>query len=222
MVTSDKYADSETSDSFFPTVTYGQKQAMVIPDITYHWTQWSVGATGVSWKSAQDSNLKAGFTLGYPSSRVSVEGQRGWFRYGAFSSAQFTDGTLARAGITLGPFTFEESRGLNERDLERSQTVSIGGPLFLGRKLPLTVIGKIGISNETSEYTTQSLKLNSALEAKEYNNVDFNLFAIYQINEATTWLNSGTFTFSDEALQEQVDDLKPVHFNIFSLISYSF
>ena len=221
-VTSDIYPNRAVTNGIFPTVDVGTKQAMLIPDVSYHWDQWSLGATGLSWKTKEDSELKSSFRLGFPRSAFRIGGQKGWFRYGVYTTAQFTNGTLVSGGLNLGPVNYEQYQGLADRQNEQSNALSLAAPVFISNKRSLTVIGKLTYSVSNAPFKTQDLKLASGLPSGSYVDVSANLFAIKKLGESITWINSGTFSFADEQQQALVDGLKPVHFNLFSLIQYSF
>ncbi|MFQ3231785.1 hypothetical protein [Reinekea sp.] len=222
VVTSDIYQNSTDDQPIFPTLDIDSKQAMFIPDVSYHWDQWSIGATGLSWKSKQESELKSAFTLGFPRSDIRIGGQQGWFRYGVYGAAQFTNGTMLNGGINLGPMSYEQFQGLASRKAEQKQVLSLAAPVFISKKYALTVIGKLSYAVNNAEFKAQDLRLTSDLPSGTYENVSANLFAIKKIGESVTWINSGTFTFADEQQLNLVDGLKPVHFNLFSLIQYTF
>jgi len=222
VVTSDIYPNSAEYTAIFPTVNTSTKRAMFIPDVTYHWDQWSLGATGLSWKTKKESDLKSSITLGFPRSAFRIGGQKGWFRYGVFGAAQFTDGTLLSGGINLGPVSYEQYQGVADRQDEQSHSVGFGAPVYISKKHALTVIGKLSYSVGNAAFKTQDLKLATELPRNNYVDVNANLFAIKKLGDSITWINSGTFTFADEQQLNLVDGLKPIHFNLFSLIQYSF
>lgn len=222
MVTSDIYQNSTDDNPIFPTLNVDSKRVMFIPDLSYHWDQWSVGATGLSWKSKQESELKSAFTLGFPRSVIRIDGQKGWFRYGAYSAAQFTNGTMLSGGINLGPLSYGQFQGVASRRTEQKQVLSLAAPVFISKKYALTVIGKLSYAVSNAEFKTQDLRLASDLPSGQYEDVSANLFAIKKLGDSITWINSGTFTFANEQQLNLVDGLKPVHFNLFSLIQYAF
>ncbi|MDN3647832.1 hypothetical protein QWZ13_02765 [Reinekea marina] len=222
LVTSDNYPDQAQSSGFFPAASIGSKTAMVIPDLKYQWSQWALGTSGLSWQSKSDAPIMTRVQLGFPQSSLSVSGQQGWFRYGVYAGAEFTNGTRANVGATVGPLSLEHHKGFSSSSDAYMNVVALGAPVFLGDKIPLAVIGKISVRNSSAAFKSDRLKLNTPLTEGIYTDIDVNFFAISPVSDNLTFINSVTFRKADRSQQTQVDGLKELHVNVFSLVSYSF
>lgn len=214
----------EAESPFFPSFRTEQdtKQYMLIPNLSYQWQRWSIGADGVGYKVDNTLGGSTSAKVGFPSSSASIAGQRGWFRYGVNSQLNYADGLLAGHGFTLGPLDYSIQYGLNDRSDELSQKLGLGFPLYLNQKAGLTVIGSGYAQQDNRAFSEQDLELGSPLAQENYLHQGLNVFAVYQANAKTTLLVSGTLQFNDEALVDEVARIEPVSFNIFTLFSYRF
>jgi len=221
-IVSSDLLNQEAPKTFFPVVRSDNKQYMLIPSLRYEWDRWSVGADGIRWKAEATNGLKTNVRIGFPASGISVAGQKGWFRYGLNSAVTYSNGIATTQGVTAGPLSYSATLGVADRGGDLSQKVSLGFPLFISKKTGITVIGSGFIQYDNSAFTLSDLDENTALAEDAYQHAGLNAFGIYKINEQTTFLLSASLQWNDASLVQEINNLKTVQFNIFSLISYSF
>lgn len=212
----------EPSDSFFPTLQSDDKQFMFIPSVKYQWEQWSLGVDGVGWKTNNAEGLNTDIRVGFPASSISVNGQRGWFRYGASSSLTIPNGPVTENSVTAGPVTYSAALGLDSRAGDWQQQVSFGAPVFLSSKLGVTVIGSAYGQWENGSYIENDLKLNESLTDDTYFSPGLSLFSVWQASDNLTVLLRGGAQWNDDALTNQQPDVPDFQANIFLLLNYYF
>jgi hypothetical protein len=221
MVSSDLTAD-QIDQPFFPSLQTDTKQWMLLPSLRYQWQQFGLGVDGVRWRAKESAAVDTQLTVGYPSSRLSVGGQRGWFRYGVNAAVQYTDGVAGRFGATLGPLGYEHSAGFGQRSDERSDKVSLGGPLLISKKWRLTVIGTLAWVQDNRAFSQEQLGIAQVLAENQYQSAEANIFAIYKLNADTQILLSTTLRRPDSRLVQEVDTVKALNLNLFALLNYRF
>lgn len=216
----------EQDRPFFPSFRQGNKQYMFIPNLSYQWQHWSLGADGLGWKTENKLGGSTSFKAGFPSSSFNIGGQKSWFRYGLSSSLNYSDGLIASHKITAGPIDYSISYGLSERSDELSQKVGLGFPLWIDQEAGLTIIGSAFVQQDNRAFTQASVN-KAQDDAMNLNQADYwhqglTAFAVYQANPNTTLLLSGTLQFNDDALVNEVERINASTFNIFTLVSYRF
>lgn len=220
VVSSDVNPDEDRP--FFPSIRNETKQYMLIPNLSYQWQRWSLGADGVGWKNKNRFGGTTAVKAGFPSSSFSIGGQQGWFRYGLSSSLNYSDGLIANQAITAGPIDYSVSFGFNDRSDELSQKIGLGFPLWINKEAGLTVIGSAFIQQDNRAFTLSDIDTKIDLAEDNYWHTGLGAFAIFKANEQTTLLFSGTLQFNDENLVKQVELVESASFNIFTLLSYRF
>ena len=221
LVTSDLTAD-DVEKPFFPGLQTDTKQWMLLPGLSYQWQQFGLGINGINWRSLESAALQTKLSVGYPSSSMSVGGQRGWFRYGFNAALQYSDGLAGRFGTTLGPLGYERSVGFDDRTDELSEKVSLGAPIFISKKWRLTVIGTLAWLQDNKAFTQQKLDIAQPLAQGHYRGAEANIFAIYRLNDATRLLLSTTLSRPDNDLVQEVAAVQPLQLNLFALLNYRF
>ena len=206
----------------FPSVRVENKQYMFIPNLSYQWGNWSLGADGIGWQYESLNGLKTNIKAGYPRSSASIGGQKGWFRYGIASNLSYSDGIDTTNAITAGPITYSATLGLAERSEELSQKVSLGFPLFLSQKNGITVIGSGYLQQDNAAFSQFDLELEDPMAQDDYLHSGINVFGVYQATPQVTFLLSGTLQFNDDRLVAESEFTDDVQFNIFTLFSYTF
>lgn len=219
LVSSD-VVNPEQSDPVFPAVQLENKQVMFLPNLSFRWDQWSIGADGIGWQTETLNGLKTQITAGYPSSRFSIGGQRGWFRYGLNSGLSYSNGVTATQGITLGPVGYEATLGLGDRADDFSQKASLGFPLYINQSAGLTIIGTGYLQQDNASFTVNDLELSQPLTNEDFVHTGLNAFAVYQANPRLTLLVSGTLQWNDSNLTDDVSAVAPVQFNLFTMLSF--
>jgi hypothetical protein len=221
LVSSDLTAD-QIDKPFFPSLQTDSKQWMLLPSLRYQWQQFGLGVDGIRWRAKESSAVATQLTVGYPSSRLSVGGQRGWFRYGVNTAVQYTDGVAGRFGATLGPLGYERALGFEQRSDELSDKLSLGGPLLISKKWRLTVIGTLAWVQDNRAFSQQQLGIAQDLAENQYQSTEANIFAIYKLNADTQLLLSTTLQRPDSRLVQEVDSVQALNLNVFALLNYRF
>ena len=219
LVSSD-IVNAEKDDPIFPFFEIENKQFMFLPNLSYQWDQWSIGADGIGWTHKTNADLSIDVKAGYPRSSASIGGQKGWFRYGANSSLSYSNGLTATQGITLGPGSYAATVGFGDRRDDFSQKFSLGFPLFLKPSLGLTVIGTGFVEQENASFIHNDFELDNPLSQEHYWHQGLNAFAVYQINSRATLLVSGTLQWNDKTLVSDISSVARSEMNIFTMFSY--
>jgi hypothetical protein len=221
MVSSDLTADL-VEKPFFPSLQTDAKQWMLLPSLRYQWQQFGLGVDGVRWRAKESAVLDTQLTVGFPSSSLSVGGQRGWFRYGVNAAVQYSDGTAGRFGATLGPLGYQRSTGFADRSGELSDKISLGAPLLIRKNWRLTVIGTLAWVQDNRAFSQQQLGIAQDLAENQYQSIEANIFAIHKFNPNTQVLVSVTLRRSDSRLVREVETVQALNLNLFALLNYRF
>lgn len=221
VVTSDVLSD-DAERPFFPNVRADNKQYMLIPNLKWQGEQWSVGAEGVGWRYRFDNDLRLQAKAGFPSSRVELSGERGWFRYGTSLSASYANGTTTTAGVNAAGFSYKQTIGFDERREDRKQELSFGAPLYISQKSSMIVIGSAFLNWENAAFIEHENELSTAVDPADYRHAGLNVFSVIPLSEPLTLLLSGTLQWNDKDLTEQLSTLPQLQANTFALLSYQF
>jgi hypothetical protein len=207
------------SDSFFPTVSSEQTNYMLLPNLSYRYQQWSVGADGIGWRQDRPEGINWRAQVGYPSSQVGFTGQRGWFRYGLQSGLSYSNGVTHTGKATIGPFEASVTTGFGERADDLSQSYALGFPLYINQDRGITVIGSAGIETSNAAFIANDLQLDNT-PSTDALNWQYTAFSIFSLSPKATLLLSGTLQRNDDALVEEVEGIRPWQVNTFLMFSY--
>ncbi|WP_040556987.1 hypothetical protein [Reinekea blandensis] len=206
----------------FPAVRDDNKQYMLIPNLKWQGEHWSVGAEGIGWRTRFENDLKLQSTVGYPSSRISLSGERGWLRYGGFLSASYSDGTTTTAGVNAAGLSYELTTGYNDRADDRKHKVSFGAPVFISQSRSTVVIGTAYVQSENAPFIENNNDLTTSVQPGDYRHAGITLFSPLSLSDSLRLILSGTVQWNDQDLVQQLPLMPDVQFNTFALLSYQF
>lgn len=212
---------SEQRDTpVFPYVRTDNKQWMMIPNLKWQGERWSFGADGIGYRYRFSDNLQLSSNAGFPSSRIGLSGQQGWFRYGSTLSASYGNGLTTTAGINAAGLSYERTLGWGERGNDLSQKLSFGAPVFIAKNSDLIVIGSAYLQRDNADFLVNDYQLSNQLRAQPYQHTGLSLFSVIPVSDQITVLLSGSLQWNDEDLTAQVAAAKARQFNTFVLLSY--
>ena len=221
VVTSDLLSPEEDRP-IFPSVRNDNKQYMMIPNLKWQGEHWSVGAEGIGWRTQFDNQLKVQSTIGYPSSRISLSGERGWLRYSGFMSAAYADGTTTTFGVNVTGLSYELTTGYDERADDRKHKLSFGAPVFISQSRSMVVIGTAFVQWENAPFIKNDNDLTASVMPGDYRHAGVTLFSPLPLSDSLRLILSGTLQWNDPDLVQQLPLMSDVQFNTFALLSYQF
>lgn len=210
------------SETFFPAIETEDKKFMFLPNIRYEYDAWSIGVDGIGWKPDSDAFLRPSVTVGYPSSKASLMGNKGWFRYGVEGSLSYSSTPAGRMGLTIGPLKYTLRQGFEERSDQTAHELALSFPVYMNRDLGLTVIGTGYAKLENTEFARTNLSYGYLLDDQDYVHTGLSAFAIFNVTERVSVLGSATLQFNDQDLTSQIPALSDPQFDVFVMFSYFF
>lgn len=221
-VVSSDVVSTDADRPIFPSIRDNNKQYMLIPNLKWQGEQWSVGAEGIGWRYQFENDLKLQSSVGFPSSRLALSGQRGWFRYGSSLSASYSNGTTVTAEVNAAGLSYKQTLGFGERRDDRKQELRLSAPLFISQKRSLIVIGSGFLTWENAAYVEHENELTTSVAPADYRHKGLNIFTVLPLSEPLTLLLSGTLQWNDQDLTAQLSRLPELQANTFALLSYQF
>ena len=219
VVASNEYAD-DPGGGGFPTLRDGDRQYMFLPNISYHWSNWTMGAEGIQWQNKEDEGLAATAKVSFPESALGVRGTEGWFQYGATTGINYSDQRSVFFEAKAGPFSLRTDQGYSKDTKgEQQHQISIGAPLYIGAEGGLVVIGSGKWFFQNSAFTLREYGQTS-LNKQEYLHQSLELFAIFGVSDRLSLLTSIDYRWNDPNLLQQDPSLPETQNSLFFMLSY--
>ena len=209
---------TKTPEETFLEISQNDQQIRLLPNIQYTYGAFTYKFTGVSWRNHKDNRYRVMADVGWSSSKIKITDKNFKMPVSLEFGLEYKEGVLPRVGVELGPLSLSYLQGVNDYQDYQASQLGLGAPVYMNRPQGVTVIGKLGYRNQSTEYTQINFDIPESFIDDDLEFWDASLVTMFRLNERSRLMLNGTLTQFDPNLVDQTD-LPETGFRVFAMYS---